>query len=75
MDNRVELDVTNSSVDISSINNMIDSVHEETKRQQAELDALNELDVLLKRLIIVNNDRKDMTKVVKRRMRMLDQNL
>lgn len=75
MENRVELDVTNNSVDITSINQMIDSVHEETKRQNEEIDALEELDVCLKKLIMVNNERKEKTKVVKRRMRQLDQML
>ena len=69
------IEIVKDKADVTSINKMIDEVHEETKRQQAEIEALDELDGLLKKLINVNNDRKEKTKAVKRRMRILDQNL
>ena len=73
MDNSIE--IVKDKADVTQINKMIDDIHEETKRQQAEIEALDELDVLLKKLINVNHSRKEKTKAVKRRMRLLDQNL
>ena len=69
------IEIVKDKADVTQINKMIDEVHEETKKQKEEIEALDELDCLLKRLICVNNERKEKTVNVKRRMRILDQNL
>lgn len=50
-------------------------ISNEIKKQNKEIAALDELDGLLRTLIKTNADYKERVKTVKRRMRILDQNL
>lgn len=70
----MEIEIMENKANLATINKTIDDAHELTKISNAECEALEELDSVLRKLVSVQASRKEKMKAVKRRMRYIDMN-
>lgn len=75
MEERMLVQIPDRNVTPDQIDEMTRAALDETKRQQREIESLDDLDDTLRRLISTNAERKKKTKKVKSSLRYLDSQL